>query len=102
MKFAKAMNEQLTANAHKDEGGKEGWHEYPPLYLEKKLLEEVAELIWVTTGGTSSRTAHYWAEIFREQFHKAQTRLDSKSSAKDEAADVGNISLMLADNNGGL
>lgn len=81
--FAEAMQFKLDKNAKKkgwpeqDTNGDRGWKSCPPMFLEGKLQEEVGELLEALVGGD--------VEAIRR-----------------EAADVGNIAMMLADNAGAL
>lgn len=83
--FAHLMQHKLNMNAHKDgEGwgrdssGKRGWKSCSPQFLMDKLYEEVLELTIAIHEG------------------------DSAKSIRQEAADVGNIAMMLADVCGAL
>lgn len=81
--FAKAMQLKLDKNAKKkgwpeqDENGDRGWKSCPPMFLEAKLREEVNELLEALLSG-------------------------DVDAIRYEAADVGNIAMMLADNAGAL
>src|SRR5690606_29272888 len=83
--FAHLMQHKLNMNAHKDgegwgrdSGGKRGWKSCSPQFLMDKLYEEVLELTLAIHEG------------------------DSAKSIRQEAADVGNIAMMLADVCGAL
>lgn len=85
IEFAKAMQHKLDKNKHKDgkgwernpDGSRNGWAGCSVLFLRQKLEEEVMELI--------DALQHEGAEEIR-----------------NEAADVGNIAMMLADVRGAL
>lgn len=83
--FAKAMQYKLDKNKHKDgkggvrnpDGSRNGWSGCSVLFLREKLEEEVEELI--------DALEH-----------------DGPDEVRNEAADVGNIAMMLADIRGEL
>lgn len=81
--FARAMQFKLDKNAKKkgwpeqDQHGDRGWKSCPPMFLECKLEEEVRELLEALLGSDIE-------------------------AIRCEAADVGNIAMMLADNAGAL
>lgn len=72
MKFANAMEKELKENDYKG-----GWKDCNLVFLADKLYEEVQELIY-------------------------EAGRDSKKRILSEAADVGNIAMMIADINGAL
>jgi len=76
--FAHLMQHKLKMNAHRDSSGKRGWKSCSPQFLMDKLYEEVLELTIAIHEG------------------------DSAKSIRQEAADVGNIAMMLADVCGAL
>lgn len=76
--FAHLMQHKLNMNAHRDSSGKRGWKSCSPQFLMDKLYEEVLELTIAIHEG------------------------DSAKSIRQEAADVGNIAMMLADVCGAL
>lgn len=71
--FAEAMERQLKH--HDREKGEDGWDEESNTYLIQKLMEEVGELIALLMQG------------------------EEGEEVLEEAADIGNIAMMLADNN---
>lgn len=81
--YATAMQFKLDKNAKKkgwpeqDKHGNRGWKSCQPMFLEGKLQEEVGELLEALLGSDMEAIRH-------------------------EAADVGNICMMLADNAGAL
>lgn len=85
--FARAMQYKLDKNKHKDgagwprnaDGSRNGWHDCTIEFLAGKLSEEVDELL---------------DEVEKRRLNKEATR--------NEAADVGNIAMMLADVCGAL
>lgn len=107
LEFAKAMDKQLDKNSHKDRKenllhknffthiSTEGWHDCPPLYLEEKLLEEVAELLVLVAP---HQGAEFWMKLLYEKVDEAERK--PKGSVLEEAADASNLAFMLADNKG--
>jgi hypothetical protein len=86
--FADAMEIELQKNDHKG-----GWKTCPDNYLINKLLEETAELIEATIGIDGD---NIWGLIKR--FGDRCFEVSGKGGDKiSEAADIGNIAMMLAD-----
>lgn len=85
MAFARLMEAALLANDHK-----KGWDECDPRWLLAKLMEEVGELAEVVVRMYRSNG---------ERFHQSDVAVDNMLIliGVREAADVGNVSMMLAD-----
>lgn len=83
--FTKAMSKKLAANSYKH-----GWKGCTRTFLVDKLMEEVTELILALYGDEDCV-----APAFR-------TGKPDLARIRGEAADVGNIAMMIADNWGDL
>lgn len=83
--FARLMETALLANDHK-----KGWDECDPRWLLAKLMEEVGELAEVVVRMYRSNG---------ERFHQSDPRIDNMLILMGvrEAADVGNVAMMLTD-----
>ena len=86
--YADAMELRLKANDHKG-----GWKDCSTVYLVQKLLEETAELIRALPD------FDWEDQDLRDTFTLMLLRVrKTKTESKiHEAADVGNIAMMLAD-----
>lgn len=84
--FAKEMEEKLQANIHK--GGREGWEDDDPDALCDRLVEEVKELTE--------------ALRLRRSLPLGASSPAMTSRITQEAADVANFAMMIADVCGGL
>ncbi len=73
--FAQEMERQLRANDHKG-----GWQEMSPFVLGRRLLEEYEELLSACLAA-----------------QRTPDRLPFHSSVLEEAADVANFAMMIAD-----
>lgn len=91
--FAVAMERKLRANDHKG-----GWKNCEGGWLLKRLFEEAEELrdAWLVHVGECARGTR-WVEA--DAFHGFP---DTSSVVLNEAADVANFAMMLADVNGCL
>ena len=113
MQYRNLMLQKLVENSEK----KIGWQyttddiniAYPLVdneFLINKLLEENAELIVLIMHNMVDYAEAY--EYFAELARRFSVKLERahlqeiKSAVNLEAADIGNIAMMLADNNGGL
>lgn len=92
--FATAMERQLEKNDHK---GPTGWKSCEAIELLPKLTEEVKELWWAV----DQYTAHIKimeALIGEKKFAKEEKKLARLGrEVVREAADVGNLAMMVAD-----
>lgn len=84
--FITAMVRKLDANKPK-KGGREGWCTDLPADLMRRVLEEAAEMRVLVDLGPSETT---------------ETRANAKAEILDEAADVANMAMMVADASGAL
>lgn len=88
--FANSMEEALKANDTKG-----GWKMLSTTYLSSKLLEEVAELL--LSLGSQSLSDLELESIFRTMIKRLRKGKNTLASPTCEAADVGNVAMMLAD-----
>lgn len=84
MAFARLMEQALQANDHKS-----GWDKCDPRWLLAKLMEEVGELAQVVVGMHLSDGTRL---DMSDEFTNSAVRTGVR-----EAADVGNLAMMLAD-----
>lgn len=84
--FIAAMVRKLDANKPK-KGGRDGWCNDLPADLMRRVLEEAAEMRVLVDSGPSETT---------------ETRANAKAEILDEAADVANMAMMVADASGAL
>lgn len=82
LEFAKRMEAKLAENRHK--GNREGWINDDPLALLVRLREETTEL----------QIAMETAVV---RLHESLNRKGAANNVADEAADVANFAMMLAD-----
>lgn len=94
-KFARQMERVLRLHDAK----KRGWKECSMLYLQNKLLEEVAELLTATTPNEdldatwSVETIVLFADALKACLEEGQ-----QATVTHEATDVANIAMMISDN----